>query len=69
MRSSRKKARLWPGNWPKAGVVRLRAEDTKTLEVFKRCNTVSEEELMKLVEAPVDTYMDTRQKKELTQIG
>jgi hypothetical protein len=34
------------------------------MEVFKRYNTVSEAELMKLVEAPMDTYMDTTEKKE-----
>ena len=47
----------------------MAASGHRTLEVFKRSNTVSEEELMKLVEAPMDTYMDTQQKKELAETG
>ena len=47
----------------------MAASGHRTMEVFKRYNTVSEEELMKLVEAPMDTYMDTKQKKELTGTG
>jgi hypothetical protein len=38
----------------------MAASGHRTMEVFKRYNTVSEEELMKLVEAPMDTYMDTK---------
>ena len=47
----------------------MAASGHRTMEVFKRYNTVSEEELMKLVEAPMDTYMDTKQKKESTGTG
>jgi hypothetical protein len=39
------------------------------LEVFKRTNTVTEDELMKLVREPMDTYMDSKEKKELTATG
>jgi hypothetical protein len=47
----------------------MAASGHRTMEVFKRYNTVSEEELMKLVESPMDTYMDTKQKKELASAG
>jgi hypothetical protein len=39
------------------------------MEVFKRCNTVAEEELQKLVEDKMDTYMDTTTKKGLGHSG
>ncbi len=35
------------------------------MEVFKRYNTVTEDELMKLVREPIDTYTDTSKEKEL----
>jgi integrase len=40
----------------------MAASGHKTMEVFKRYNTVTEEELMQLVEGPMDTYMDTKGK-------
>lgn len=47
----------------------MAASGHRTLEVFKRYNTVTEDELMRLVREPMDTYMDTKQKKELTAVG
>ena len=41
----------------------MAASGHKTMEVFKRYNTVSEEELMRLVSGPIDTYMDTNRKR------
>jgi len=41
----------------------MAASGHKTMDVFKRYNTVTEEELMKLVSRPVDTYMDTNKKR------
>ena len=47
----------------------MAASGHRTMEVFKRYNTVTEDELMKLVKEPMDTYMDTKQKKESTVMG
>ncbi|MFC1580092.1 tyrosine-type recombinase/integrase [Thermodesulfobacteriota bacterium] len=41
----------------------MAASGHKTMEVFKRYNTVTEDEVKKLVEGPVDTYMDTKKEK------
>jgi integrase len=41
----------------------MAASGHKTMEVFKRYNTVIEKEILKLVSRPVDTNMDTKQKK------
>lgn len=41
----------------------------KTMEVFKRYNTVTEEELKRLISGTMDTYMDTTEKKDSTRIG
>ncbi len=43
------------------------ASGHKTMEVFKRYNTVTEEELKRLVSGDMDTYMDTKRKKGLSQ--
>jgi integrase len=42
----------------------MAASGQRTLEVFKRYNTVSEDELMKLVREP----LDTKEKKELVPL-
>jgi len=41
----------------------MAASGHRTMEGFKRYNTVTEDELMKLVKEPMDTYMDTKTKK------
>jgi hypothetical protein len=43
----------------------MAASGHRTMEVFKRYNTVTEDELMKLVREPMDTYMDTSKEKGL----
>jgi len=43
----------------------MAASGHKTMEVFKRYNTITEEELRELVPNAVDTNMDTKEKEEL----
>ena len=47
----------------------MAASGHKTMEVFKRYNTVTEEEVKKLVSGPMDTYMDTKAEKGLGRVG
>ena len=47
----------------------MAASGHRTMEIFKRYSTVSEEELMKLVGSPMDTYRDTKQKKESASVS
>ena len=47
----------------------MAASGHKTMEVFKRYNTVTDEEIKKLVPGPMDTYMDTKTKKDSSEIG
>ena len=46
----------------------MAASGHKTMEVFKRYNTVTEEELMQLVSGPIDTYMDTNGKRVTAEV-
>jgi len=47
----------------------MAASDYKTMEVFKRYNTVTEEELKKLVSGKMDAYIDTKSEKGLGHFG
>lgn len=47
----------------------MAASSHKTMEVFKRYNTVTYEELQKQVSDQIDTYMDTNAKKGLDLHG
>ena len=47
----------------------MAASGHKTMEVVKRYNTVTEEELKKLVPGDVNTSVDTKTKKDLAKAG
>ncbi len=47
----------------------MAASGHRTMNVFKRYNTVTQDELKKLISGTMDTYMDTRIKKGDNQIG